>query len=79
MSENSLTPPLLKADAAVIAFSSTKDGKIRCVYGNWDDAKVVLPGQVFEVRWGPQGVEARIVTLPQVAPPPPFEGVEDEA
>jgi hypothetical protein len=26
-----------------------------------DDAKVVLPSEVLELRWGKQGVEARII------------------
>jgi hypothetical protein len=54
-------PPLFKADAANITVSSSKDGKLRVVYGGWDDAKVVLPGEVLELRWGKQGVEARII------------------
>ena len=43
-----------------IAVSASKDGKLRVVYGGWDDAKVVLPNEVLELRWGKQGVEARI-------------------
>ena len=38
-----------------------KEGKLRVTYVGWDDAKVVLDGQVLELRWGPQGVEARIL------------------
>jgi hypothetical protein len=30
-------------------------------YQNWDASKVVLEGKVFEVSWGPQGVEDRIL------------------
>jgi hypothetical protein len=45
-------PPLFKADAVNIAVSASKDGKLRVVYGGWDDAKVVLPGEVLELRWG---------------------------
>jgi hypothetical protein len=51
----------LKADTATLTFSASKDGKLRVVYGGWDDAKVALPGEVFELRVGPQGVEGRIV------------------
>jgi hypothetical protein len=32
--------------------SASKDGKLRVVYAGWDDAKVVLPGEVLELRWG---------------------------
>jgi hypothetical protein len=53
-------PPLLKADAATLAFSASKDGKLRVTYAGWDDAKVALEGQEFVVIAGPQGVEARI-------------------
>ena len=38
-----------------------KEGKLRVTYIGCDDAKVVLDGQVLELRWGPQGVEARIL------------------
>jgi hypothetical protein len=54
-------PPLFKADTATLAFSASKDGKLSVNYQGWDVGKVVLEGQVFEVRWGPQGVEERIV------------------
>jgi hypothetical protein len=54
-------PPLFKADTVNIAVSASKDGKLRVVYGGWDDAKVVLPNEVLELRWGKQGVEARII------------------
>jgi hypothetical protein len=54
-------PPLFKADSATLAFSASKDGKVNVNYAGWDAGKVVLEGQVFEVRWGPQGVEGRIV------------------
>jgi hypothetical protein len=37
--------------AAVAAVSASKDGKLRVVYGGWDDAKAVLPGEVLELRW----------------------------
>jgi hypothetical protein len=44
-----------------LALSASKDGKVNVNYQGWDAGKVVLEGQVFEVRWGPQGVEGRIV------------------
>jgi hypothetical protein len=56
-----LLPPLFKADSAVLSFLASKDGKLTVNYPNWDASKVVLEGQVFEVRWGPQGVEGRII------------------
>jgi hypothetical protein len=34
-------PPLFKADSANLTVSASKDGKLRVVYGGWDDAKVV--------------------------------------
>jgi hypothetical protein len=54
-------PPLFKADSVNIAVSASKDGKLRVGYAGWDDAKAVLPGEVLELRWGSQGVEARIL------------------
>ena len=54
-------PPLLKADRVTLAVEATKDGKLRVTYQGWDDAKVVLPGQRFELVCGDQGVEARIL------------------
>jgi hypothetical protein len=62
--KSSSDSPLFKADSATLTFSATDGGKMRVVYGGWDDHKVVLPGQVFELRRGPQGVEARIITPP---------------
>jgi hypothetical protein len=44
-----------------IAVSSSRDGKLRVLYGGWDDAKVVWPNEVLELRWGKQGVEARTI------------------
>jgi hypothetical protein len=35
-------PPLFKAESVNIAVSASKDGKLRVVYGGWDDAKVIL-------------------------------------
>jgi len=53
--------PLFKGDSAPLVFSANKDGKVSVNYAGWDAGKVVLEGQVFEMRWGPQGVEGRIV------------------
>jgi hypothetical protein len=55
-------PALLIAEKVNLAISASKDGKLRVVYQGWDDPKTVLDGQVLEVRWGPQGLEARIGT-----------------
>jgi hypothetical protein len=44
-----------------LTVSASRDGKLRVVYGGWDDAKVVLPNEVLELRWGKQGLEARII------------------
>ena len=37
-------PPLFKADAANLAFSADKEGRVRMVYAGWDDPKVLEPG-----------------------------------
>jgi hypothetical protein len=42
----------LIADRVNLAVSDEKDGKLRVVYSNWDDPKVVLKGQVLELRRG---------------------------
>ena len=39
--------------------NASKDGKVSVSYQNWEASKVVLEGEVFEVSWGPQGVEGR--------------------
>lgn len=55
-------PSLLHADTAVINFAAQKDGRLRLRSSSWgDDYKVVHEGEMVEVRWGPQGVELRIV------------------
>jgi hypothetical protein len=64
-------PPLFKADTANLTVSASRDGKLRVVYGGWDDAKVVLPNEVLELRWGKQGVEGRILTPPRGSADPP--------
>jgi hypothetical protein len=35
---------LLKADTATPVFRAEKDGSLRVLYGNWEDAKVFRPG-----------------------------------
>jgi hypothetical protein len=41
-------PPLLKADTATLAFSASKDGKIRVTYAEWDDARACASGAMVE-------------------------------
>jgi hypothetical protein len=44
-------PPKIGPAAAVsLAISREKDGKLRLVYAGWDDAKVVEPSEVLELR-----------------------------
>ena len=38
-----------------------RDGKLNVGFSGWDANKVVLEDQVFELSWGPQGVEGRIL------------------
>jgi hypothetical protein len=40
---------LLKADKVTVTFERAAGGKIRVTTSSWDDAKVILPNQVFEV------------------------------
>lgn len=47
-------PPLLTADGVTLAVSAEKDGKLRVVYGGWEDAKVLLPGEHVEL-WNVRG------------------------
>src|ERR1700758_3960211 len=47
-------PPLFKADTVNIAVSASKDGKLRVVYGGWDDAKVIPGGASTDPAWRPQ-------------------------
>jgi hypothetical protein len=42
--------PIFITEKVTLIFSHEKDGKIRLTYGNWDDAKVVEPGEVLELR-----------------------------
>ena len=42
--------PIFIADKVSLAVSGEKDGKLRLVYAGWDDAKVVEPSEVLEVR-----------------------------
>jgi hypothetical protein len=49
-------------------YASKVAGTISVSYQGWDVSKVVLEGQVFEVSWGPQGVEGRIGGIFEVRP-----------
>ena len=51
-------PPLFKADTANLAFSADKEGKVRMVYSGWEDAKVLLPGEVLGLLGGWTGARA---------------------
>lgn len=69
------TSPLFHADSATLVFAAQKDGKIRVTGHCISDYLSVAPGHAFEVRWGPQGVEGRVV--PRIVPlavddPDPF-------
>ena len=61
MENRSKPASLLTAESIMLGVRHEKEGKLRVTYVGWDDAKVVLDGQVLELRWGPQGVEARIL------------------
>lgn len=69
MSQNGTDSPLFRADTATLTFAAQKDGKIRVIsHCIAKDYLSVAPGETFEVRLGPQGVEGRVVT--RVVPPP---------
>jgi hypothetical protein len=40
---------ILKADTATLTFRAEKDGSLRVLYGNWEDAKVFRPGESIEL------------------------------
>ena len=61
-------PPLFKAENPTMTFSASKDTKLSANYHGRDQNKVALEGQAFELRWGPQGVECRIVELRRSRP-----------
>jgi hypothetical protein len=42
--------PIFISDKGNLAFSRENGGKIRLIYANWDDAKVVEPSEVLELR-----------------------------
>jgi len=42
--------PIFIADKVSVVVSREKDGKLRLVYAGWDDAKVVEPSEVPELR-----------------------------
>jgi hypothetical protein len=52
-------PPILIAEKPTVTFEALKDGKLRATYQTWEDARVALPGEWFELRWSPQGVMMR--------------------
>lgn len=62
LQKDTISPSLLHAETATITFSAQKDGKLRLRSLSLVDVKVVHPGQVVEVMWGPQGVELRVVS-----------------
>jgi hypothetical protein len=67
MAETGRPSPVIKAEKATISFAVSADKtdrKVRITYPNWEDHKVVGPDQAFEIAWGPQGVEGRIVDRP---------------
>lgn len=74
-SQNGTDSPLFRCDSATLTFAAQKDGKIRVTGHCIPDYLSVAPGHAFEVRWGPQGVEGRVVARNVVAPvdgPDPF-------
>lgn len=74
-SQNGTDSPLFHADSATLVFAAQKDGKIRVTGHCIPDYLSVAPDHAFEVRWGPQGVEGRVVARNVVAPvdgPDPF-------
>ena len=63
-------PPLFKVDGSVTLSFYRKDGKISVSFQGWDNPKVMLEGQVFELCDGPQGVEGRIMKRSMPSPEP---------
>jgi hypothetical protein len=63
--------PLFKAESVNNLVSASKDGKLRVVYGGWDDAKVVLPDEVLELRASSQGSGGADLTPPRGSADPP--------
>jgi hypothetical protein len=45
-----LIAPIFIADSVSLAVSREKDWKLRIVYAGWEDAKVVEPSEVLEIR-----------------------------
>ena len=43
------TPPLLKAENVLLGIRHEREAKLLVTYAGWDDAKVVLDSQVFEL------------------------------
>lgn len=42
---------LLKADDITLVARAERDGHLRLTCKAWEDARVILPGQVLELRW----------------------------
>lgn len=42
---------LLKADAVTLVAKADKSGHVRLTAAPWDDARVLLPGEVGEIWW----------------------------
>ena len=61
------TPPvgaLVKADNPKLVLEALKDGKIRLTCSTWEDARVLLPGQMLGIRregtfWVMSRIEAK--------------------
>ena len=47
MENRSKPASLLTAESIMLGVRHEKEGKLRVTYAHWDDAKVVLDGQVF--------------------------------
>ena len=47
--------PIFTADKVTLAVSREKDGKLRLVYGGWDNANVVKPDGYGQARSGWSG------------------------
>src|SRR5262249_37074401 len=63
--------PTLITEKGTLTFSHEKDGKIRLVYGNWDDAKVVEPSELLEPTREFAGGGGADLTPPRGSADPP--------
>jgi hypothetical protein len=48
--KSTVGPPLFKADASNLAFSTDKEGGVRMFYSGWDDPKVLGAGKPQALR-----------------------------